>query len=411
MNNKNIMILTHWSYNDALIQNYTLPYVNIIRKILSKNQKIVVITSEQKKIELNIRDIIKINEQWKNDNITLIAQPYHAMGFWKILNLFFDFCKLVALIKINKISTIHCFCTPAGSIGYILSKITGARLIIDSYEPHADSMVENGSWSKISLRYRILNWFEKLQSRHATCFIAATASMKEYAEKKYNMQAKFFYVKPACVNFKKFYLRHKDINLMDELGLNGKTVCVYAGKLGGIYLNSEVFDFIKECYQYWGDNFRFLILTNATHEMVQKEMTRVGLPKKSVIQKEIVYEDVPRYLSTGDFAINPVKPVPTKKYCTSLKDGEYWATGLPIVITKNISDDSEIIRNSGYGYELQTLNVQEYQRAISVIDNLIGGNIIELRQKIRKIAEKYRNFHIAEKIYTEIYSQNKVIVN
>jgi glycosyltransferase involved in cell wall biosynthesis len=407
MGNENIMILTHWSYNDALIQNYTLPYVKIIRSVLTKSQKIIIVTSEQKKIALKVKEIRKINKEWKRDNIKLIAQPYHTMGIWKILNLLYHLFKLIAIIKYKKISTIHCFCTPAGSIGYLLSKITGARLIIDSYEPHAESMMENGTWNEKSLRYQLLIWFEKLQSQRAACFIAPTESMKEYAKRKYNVEPKNFYVKPACVNLEKFNLRNKDETLLYELGLNGKTVCVYAGKLGGIYLNTEVFEFMKECYQYWGDDFKFLILTNATHEEVQKEMTRVGLPKTSVIQKEIKHEEVPRYLSMGDFAINPVKPVPTKKYCTSLKDGEYWATGLPIVITKNISDDSEIIRNSGYGYELQKLNAQEYQRAIFAIDHLISGNIMELKLKIRKIAEKYRSFEIAEKVYAEIYSKIK----
>jgi glycosyltransferase involved in cell wall biosynthesis len=404
MNKENIMILTHWSFNDALVQNYTLPYVNIIRNVLRKDQKIVLVTSEQKKIRLKKSEVININENWKKDNITLITLPYQAMSTWKILNLFYQFCKLITIIKHENISTIHCFCTPAGSIGYILSKITGARLILDSYEPHAETMVENGTWTKINLRYRILIWLEKLQSRRAFCFISPTASMKDYAKRKYDVEPKIFYVKPACVDLDKFSLKNKDKILMDELNLNGKTVCVYAGKIGGMYLNSELFDFIKECYLYWGDDFRFLILTNETHEVILKEILRVGLPRHSVIQKGIMHQDVPKYLTIGDFAINPVKPVPTKKYCTSLKDGEYWATGLPIVITKNISDDSEIIRNSGYGYVLQTLNSQEYQRAIFAIDDLIGGNIMELRQKIRKIAEKYRSFDIAQKIYEDIYS-------
>ena len=43
----------------------------------------------------------------------------------------------------------------------------------------------------------------------------------------------------------------------------------------------------------------------------------------------------------------PVKPVPTKRYCTPVKDGEYWALGLPVIITEGISDDSGIIRENG----------------------------------------------------------------
>ena len=404
MEHKNILIITHWSYRDALVQTYTLPYVKIIRNILSSHKKIILVTSEQKKIALTNNEINEINEEWKGRNTSLIAQPYHAMGTWKILTLLYHIWKLIAIIKSEKISTIHCFCTPAGTIGYILSKITGARLIIDSYEPHAESMVENGTWGRKSIQYRLLSLFEKLQSQKATCFIATTAAMKEYAKKRFSVDANILYVKPACVDLKKFILREKDEYLMNELNLVGKKICVYAGKLGGIYLKSEVFDFIKVCHQFWGDEFRFLLLTNSTRQDVLIEMNRVELPENAVIQMQVNYEDVPRYLSLGDFAINPVKPVPTKKYCTSIKDGEYWATGLPVVITKNISDDSEIIKRSGYGYELQKLSIEEYNRALTVINKLISGNVSELRRNIRKIAEDYRNYQIAINIYTEIYS-------
>ena len=53
----------------------------------------------------------------------------------------------------------------------------------------------------------------------------------------------------------------------------------------------------------------------------------------------VPYNQITDYYQIADFAINPVKPVPSKRYCTSIKDGEYWGMGLPVVITKNISDD------------------------------------------------------------------------
>jgi glycosyltransferase involved in cell wall biosynthesis len=400
----NILVLTHWSFRDALVQTYTLPYLKIIRSVLPKNQKIILVTVEQKNIALTDNEVKNINQNWEIENLSLVAQAYQAMGVLKMLTLVYQLCHLIFIVKYYKISTIHCFCTPAGAIGFLLSKITGARLIIDSYEPHAQSMLENGTWSKWSAPYRLLSWFERLQTQRATCFIATTAGMKKYAQRTYGVDPKVFYIKPACVNLEVFNLREADKDLVDELGLRGKIVCVYAGKLGGIYLNSEVFDFIQVCYKYWGDNFRFLLLTNSPRDKVLQEIERVGLHERTVIQKQVKYEDVPRYLSISDFAINPVKPVPTKKYCTSIKDGEYWASGLPVVITKDISDDSDIIRESGYGYELQKLDFTEYKLAILTIDKLINGNVFELSQNIREIAKKYRNYQIAINIYTEIYS-------
>ena len=38
----NILVLTQWSFKDALIQTYTLPYVEILREIIPTERKIFV---------------------------------------------------------------------------------------------------------------------------------------------------------------------------------------------------------------------------------------------------------------------------------------------------------------------------------------------------------------------------------
>jgi hypothetical protein len=107
-------------------------------------------------------------------------------------------------------------------------------------------------------------------------------------------------------------------------------------------------------------------------------------------------------MNLADFAICPVKPVPTKRYCTPIKDGEYWASGLPVVITKGISDDSDIIAQHDIGFVLQNLQPDEYQKAISKIDLLMQTP--GTREKIREVARQYRNFRIAEEVYRLIYA-------
>jgi glycosyltransferase involved in cell wall biosynthesis len=397
------MILTHWSFKDALVQTYTLPYVHMIREVLPPDEKIFIVTSEQERVALTAEEVERINQDWKEKNLTLVAQPYQAMGLKKMLISVRQLYRLYRLIKRNRISTIHCFCTPAGAIGFLLSKLSGARLIIDSYEPHAESMVENGTWKKKGFAFRLLFLLERLQSRRAAYFIGTSAGMKQYATEKYGIEPQPYFVKPACVDLDKFYPRRKDEELLEQLQLKQKIVCVYAGKLGGIYLKEEVFDFLAVCYDYWGERFRFLMLSNAPREEVMQELQRVGLPEHIVIQKFARHEDVPAYLSLGDFALNPVRPVPTKQYCTSIKDGEYWASGLPVVITRNISDDSGIITQNEIGYELKSLTDAEYRNAVRKIDTIIQeGNGVSL--KIRGIAEQYRSFQIAEKIYKAIYA-------
>ena len=400
----NILVFTQWSFKDALVQTYTLPYVDIIRKIVPPGIKIFLVTSEQQQVALSDDETLQVNKEWEKRNMQLLPEPYRRFGIKKMFAAGTNLLRLRRIIKKEKIKTIHAFCTPAGSIAYLLSKFTGAELIIDSYEPHAEAMVENGTWKKNGTAYKILFALEKKQTKKAKAIIATTAGMRQYALDRYGVEVKNFFVKPACVDLHEFSPSAKDPTLLEELGLDNKIVCVYAGKLGGIYFKKEVFDFIKLCHDRWKDDFRFLMLTNADKGQIEAETQRAGIPGNIVVSRFVYHHEVPRYLSLGDFAINPVKPVPTKKYCTSIKDGEYWAMGLPVVISPRISDDSQIIEKENTGVVVDFSDKNELPGSIDKLETLLK-NSGALKNKIRQLAIQYRSFEIAENIYKEIYNQ------
>ncbi len=403
MTKNNILVLTYWSYPDALIQTYTLPYLRIIRQLDSMGS-ITLVTLEKQKETLQDQDNHIQSELGKDQ---LAWKPFHykpfgVRGLWMWLKAGIE---LVWLIRKNKINVIHCFCTPPGAIGYVLSKITGCKLILDSYEPHAEAMLENGTWSRNGLAFKLLFAMERLQTKRANTIIATTAGMFHYAQEKFGVTISKFHVKPACVDLALFsadILRDK--KLLDELGLHDKIICVYAGKLGGIYLREEVFQFFKAAVEKWGDKFRVLMLTNHTRDEIEKDCATVNLNPAIIITRFVAHHEVPRYMVLGHFGITPVKPVPTKKYCTPIKDGEYWALGLPVVIPANISDDSDIILRHEAGAVLTTLSKVEYDRAIAVLDNLLKQPEAQTRMRIRRLAETYRNFQIAEQVYKTVYS-------
>jgi glycosyltransferase involved in cell wall biosynthesis len=402
----NLLIFTHWSFKDALIQTYTLPYVDIIRKIIPADKKIVVVTYEQEKVALSREEQETVNREWSNKNMQLLPLSYNKFGIKKMINAITQLLQLSRIIRKENIGVIHAFCTPAGGIAYLLSKLTGAKLIIDSYEPHADSMVETGAWKRSGAAFRILSRLEKKQAQHAVHVIATTLEMKEYTKKRYNFDLKDFFVKPACINFNDFYPRPKNERLLQELKLTNKIVCVYAGKLGGMYLNEEVFDFIRSCYDHWGDHFRFLMLTSESDEHITRQLQRKGIPADVLIKRFVSHKEIPDYLSLGDFGLNPQAPVSSKRYGSPIKNGEYWGMGLPIVISPKISNDSDIINANNIGVVINLQKKENLAEAVKQVDQLLKKFPRELlQQKIFSIAKKYRSFQIAEEIYPLIYER------
>lgn len=399
-----ILFLTYWSYPDALIQTYTLPYVRLIRKNLPPGSSVFLLTLEKDKAILEKSNRDKIVEQLQNEGIYWLPFTYRSFGFSAFILWMGISFKLCSIIIGRKISVIHCWCTPAGAIGYFLSVIFNRKLIIDSYEPHAEAMIENGTWKKGSLAFRLLFWLEEKQTQRAEVVISATEGMRGYALSKYNVSIKNFYVKPACVDLDLF--SEKDIknkSLLMQLELSDKIVCVYAGKFGGIYLEDEVFDFLKVAYDHWGDAFRVLLLTNTSEEKLKENCNRANIPFEIVISLFIPHAKIPSYLGLADFALCPVKPIPTKRYCTPIKNGEYWALGLPVIIPKGISDDAQIIQENSIGAVWTKLEKQEYVRSVAVIDSILQTPPSVRFRKIREIAIQYRSFKIAETVYNQVY--------
>lgn len=400
----NILILTYWSYDDALIQTYTLPYLKIIRNNAPPDSRIILLTME--KSSSTDAASARIRQELQPFGIDWMAGRYRPFGIIAAMGWLVLMCRLLFTVFRNRISMIHCWGTPAGAAGTILSWLSQMKVTIDSYEPHAEAMVENGTWKRNSLPFRLLFAFEKYQTRRATYLIAAHEGMRGYALEKFGVDVKHMLVKPACVDLALFDdSKAKDSDLLQSLNLVDKIVCVYAGKLGGIYLDNEVFDFLKEAHLRWGDRFRALLLTSHREEEINGYCQSAGLDRSIIVARFVPHNEIPKYIGLGDFALTPVKPVPTKRYCTPIKDGEYWAMGLPVVIPDGISNDSEIIRTNGIGAVLDRLDVKAYRDALNTIDTLLAHPREALRKKIRTIASTYRSFAIAEQVYKKIYGR------
>jgi len=160
----------------------------------------------------------------------------------------------------------------------------------------------------------------------------------------------------------------------------------------------------KSTYDAFGSNFFLFILTPENKDDILTQLKAVNFPIERVYINRVNHDEVVNYLSASDFAFSTIKPAPSRLFCSPIKDGEYWANGLPILITKGVGDDDVIIveNQSGVVYDVFNESPQIASKNLVEFMTNFNRNDENQRQKIVNLAIKYRSFEINKKCYNEL---------
>src|SRR5690606_32571410 len=136
------------------------------------------------------------------------------------------------------------------------------------------------------------------------------------------------------------------------------------------------------------------------------ELLKMGFSKKEFFVAKVSYEQIPSYLSASDFAFATYKNLSSSKYLSPIKIGEYWATGLPVLLTQGVGDDSLIIdenRQAGSLFNLaKTETIMEAFQNME--DQFRNTTRVQRFQILSELTKKYRNLSTVEESYKILLS-------
>ena len=238
---------------------------------------------------------------------------------------------------------------PAGSLAYLSTKKMKIPFVVESFEPHADYMKAAGEWRKFGIRYLFQKHWEKQQKKYAKALVTVTENYRNRLIEEGVVKDKIFVV-PCAVDQNIFYkdksLRKKvrsKLNIPDDA-----KVGVYAGKFGGLYLKEKAFKIFSRASEQI-EEFHLLLLTNTDSNWLNKMIQQYNLPSNRIHIKFVSYDEMNNYLNIADFAFALYKSNHVSQYLSPVKIGEYWACGLPVLITPNLGDEMHWIKGKGLG--------------------------------------------------------------
>ncbi|MCS7231819.1 MAG: glycosyltransferase [Elusimicrobiota bacterium] len=245
------------------------------------------------------------------------------------------------------------------------------------------SFLKNNIFSKIIVF--VFSLIEKFFSRYVDYYLPVSHKMKEYSQKK-RYTIKNSIVLPCIVDTKLFH----------RIGIEnaGKEIVIgYAGSLTkwqGFENGCKYIKFLER------NNFKifFNVLTfdiRKANEFLDKYSINGSV-------KLIKNDDVPKEMRKWWFAIIPKVENLITEVASPLKVAEAMAMGIPLIISKNIGDYSEIVNKNRWGIVVDFSNVETWNETLSILEFLLN-NYEKISNEIREYAKlnlslEYLNFVI-----------------
>jgi glycosyltransferase involved in cell wall biosynthesis len=245
----------------------------------------------------------------------------------------------------------------------------------------------------------------KIQSeivKNANHIFCVSNVLKERVIEKYGASEEKMDVIPCLADHNKFYydeeIRKK---IRTDLNIENKFVFIYPGGIGYWHYTDKVFQILRDLMNIW-DNLYFIVLTGQTEEAAK--YAEENLPEGSYFIKQAPREEVPHYLNAADMGILLREHHPLNEVAAPTKFAEYIMTGLSVLISDNIGDYSDFVKENEMGIVLSNADIKE--EYIKKITAFFDKSPKLSREEISKIGfENFAKINFSKKmsnVYTSL---------
>jgi glycosyltransferase involved in cell wall biosynthesis len=278
---------------------------------------------------------------------------------------------------------IHARTFAGGIMGLILASLVRTRLVYHNEGFYPDEQVDGGVWVKGSFNHRLAKFIERLlySRAHGIVVLSERAKLEVERQPAVQRRATQVVVVPSCVDPALFPLVSRPRpNPERTLHL------VYVGSIGNRYLFDRVVEFAAFAHRRLG-RVRLRVLTRTVPETVHEFFRRRGLPSGVASVDYVPHAQMATELAQQDAGLFLFTRGLSEHGCSPTKIGEYWASGLPVVITPNVSDTERIVRQERVGVLLPEFSALAYEHALDELLALLGDP--NLARRCRAAAERH----------------------
>ena len=377
-----VLYIVYWGALEQLGQSLVVPAV---KKLAQMGVDLTLVTFE-KPTDLERTDEMKrVRKLFTEDKIEWIPLKYHKTP--KAPATLFDITQgTIQGIKkrlTKKYDIVHARTYVGGLIGLGLAPLIRAKFVYHNEGFYPDEQVDGGVWAKNSRPHNVAKRLENLMYSRSDGIIALSNRAKEIIEdypKVRKKETPVIFV-PSCVDLERFKLPETKPSFSEK-----EIKLVYIGSVGGRYILDKIGKFIATARK-THKNVTLQIFSKADTDLIKKMLDESGLPREAWKLDAVPYIDMPKNLANYQAGLFFLTQGISEHGCSPTKIGEYWAVGLPVITTPNVSDIDSLIEQNGVGAIVREHTEDSYVKAFENLKEILKDS--DLSAKCRKTAENY----------------------
>lgn len=293
---------------------------------------------------------VRIGELCRNNGLTYIHHPIYRKPIATagvILTVLKGTRFIKKYILDNNIDIVMPRSTmPALMVLRVKKSLQGVKIVFDADGLPLEERVDFAGLKKSSFQYSFLKNIESRMIAKADIVLARTQSAVSYLAETNNIDKNKFHAVINGRDASLFKPGAGQVNTVKAaLGIPAEAILlVYAGSLGPQYCFAEMISIYRAVKQL--HNNCYLLLLTGSGSFIENNKALLAGIEESVLVKQIAFTEMPKYLAAADAALALRRNFFSMKGVAPIKVGEYFLSGLPVILTPNTGDTETIFKNN-----------------------------------------------------------------
>lgn len=281
----------------------------------------------------------------------------------------------------------------------ISKSLQGVKMVFDADGLPLEERVDFARLKKGSLQYWFLKSVESRMIKKADIVLARTQRAIAYLSKTNHIHKDKFYV---VINGRDASMFRPGTGQADTvkaaLGVPVEAMLlVYAGSLGPQYCFAEMISIFRAVKQL--HNNCYLLLLTSRCGFIQNNQALLAGIEDAVIVKQVAFVEMPQYLAAADAALALRRNFFSMAGVAPIKLGEYFLSGLPVILTPNTGDAETILKNNKACFFIEHFDDNDVVSAAKWV--LANYKNIEVKKIARKTGESFFSLQASVQSYKQ----------